>query len=40
MGFCRFEFAAADGRKLAVVTVNNQQDEDGSTLHRWWLEDN
>jgi len=40
MGLCRFKFAAADGRKLAVVTVNNPQNKDGSTLHRWWLKDN
>ena len=25
MGFCRFEFITADGRKLMVVTINNQE---------------
>ena len=40
MGFCRFEFTTADGRKLVVVTINNQENQDGSTLYRWWLKEN
>ena len=32
VGLCRFEFAAADERKLIVVTANNEQE---STLYRW-----
>lgn len=39
MGFCRFEFITADGRKLMVVTINNQENQDGPTLYRWWLEE-
>ncbi|NJL20546.1 MAG: hypothetical protein HC895_06625 [Leptolyngbyaceae cyanobacterium SM1_3_5] len=35
LGLCRFEFAAADGRKLIVVTANNEQEP---TLYRWWIE--
>lgn len=38
MGFCRFEFATADGRKLAVVTVNNQRGQE-PMLYRWWIEE-
>jgi hypothetical protein len=38
MGFCRFEFATADGRKLAVVTVNNQRGQE-PILYRWWIEE-
>ncbi|MBD1824392.1 hypothetical protein H6F51_18130 [Cyanobacteria bacterium FACHB-DQ100] len=34
MGFCRFEFAAADGRKLAVVTVGGGR----LILRHWQLE--
>jgi hypothetical protein len=30
MGFCRFEFGAADNRKLVVVTAGRD-----STLHHW-----
>jgi len=40
MGFCRFEFITAAGRKLMVVTINNQENQDGPTLYRWWLEEN
>ena len=39
MGFCRFEFAAADKRKLVVITVNNQKRQ-RPTLYRWWIEKN
>jgi hypothetical protein len=38
MGFCRFEFATADGRKLAVVTINNQRGQQ-PLLYCWWLEE-
>lgn len=34
MGFCRFEFVTADGRKLIVVTAG----ENRLMLHRWWIE--
>ncbi|MDX2245018.1 MAG: hypothetical protein NW224_30445 [Leptolyngbyaceae cyanobacterium bins.302] len=37
MGFCRFNFTDADGRKLAVVTINNQQGQHPK-LHRWWID--
>lgn len=39
MGFCRFNFTDAKGRKLAVVTVNNQQGQKPQ-LHRWWIDKN
>ncbi len=37
MGFCRFTFTDAKGRKLAVVTVNNQQGQQ-PRLQRWWID--
>lgn len=37
MGFCRFNFTDANGRQLAVVTVNNQQGQTPQ-LHRWWID--
>jgi len=36
MGFCLAKFTTADGRKLSVVTVNNQS---APTLYRWNLEE-
>jgi len=39
MGFCRFEFAAADQRKLVVITVNNQKGQH-PILYRWSIEKN
>jgi hypothetical protein len=38
LGLCRFEFAAADKRKLVVVTANNDPRLKGSILYRWWIE--
>lgn len=35
LGLCRFTFAAADGRRLIVVTANNEQEP---ILYRWWIE--
>jgi hypothetical protein len=37
MGFCRFNFADADGRTLAIVTVNNELGQK-PLLHRWWID--
>lgn len=37
MGFCRFNFTDANGRQLAVVTVNNQPGQQPE-LHRWWID--
>lgn len=37
MGFCRFNFTDANGRKLAVVTTNNQRGQQPK-LHRWWID--
>ncbi|MBW4578672.1 MAG: hypothetical protein KME42_03745 [Tildeniella nuda ZEHNDER 1965/U140] len=37
MGYCRFSFADANGRKLAVVTVNNQRGQQPK-LQRWWID--
>jgi hypothetical protein len=39
MGYCRFEFKAADGRKLVVSTVNNQKGQQ-PILYRNWIEKN
>jgi hypothetical protein len=39
MGFCRFEFVNEAGKKLAIVTVNNQAEGEGSLLYRWWVEE-
>ena len=36
-GFCRFTFADANGRKLAIVTVNNQPGQQPK-LQRWWID--
>jgi hypothetical protein len=39
LGLCRFEFVAADGRKLIVVTVDNDpRAKEPVILHRWWIE--
>jgi hypothetical protein len=38
MGFCRLEFATAEGQTLAIVTVNNQRGDE-PTLYRWMLEE-
>lgn len=38
-GFCRFEFGAADGRKLVVITVNNQRGRQPILSH-WLVEKN
>ncbi|UBF26289.1 hypothetical protein K9N68_33105 [Kovacikia minuta CCNUW1] len=37
MGYCRFSFADANGRKLSVVTVDNQQGQQPK-LSRWWID--
>ncbi len=37
MGFCRLNFTNANGRQLAVVTVNNQPGQQPE-LHRWWID--
>ncbi len=37
MGFCRFNFTNANGRQLAVVTINNQPGQKPQ-LQRWWIE--
>jgi hypothetical protein len=37
MGFCRFTFTDANGRKLVVVTINNQRGQQPK-LHRWWID--
>lgn len=37
MGYCRFSFADANGRKLAVITVNNQRGQQPK-LQRWWID--
>lgn len=37
MGYCRFSFADANGRKLAVVTVDNQRGQQPK-LRRWWID--
>ena len=39
MGFCRFEFATAEKRKLVVITVNNQKGQQ-PILYRWSIEEN
>jgi hypothetical protein len=39
LGLCRFEFAAADRRKLIVSTANNdRRAEKPVVLYRWWIE--
>lgn len=39
LGLCRFEFAAADGRKLIVTTANNDpRVKQPVILYRWWIE--
>ncbi|MBD1859973.1 MULTISPECIES: hypothetical protein [Leptolyngbya] len=39
LGLCRFEFAAADGRKLIVSTAsNNRRAEKPVVLYRWMVE--
>ncbi len=39
LGLCRFEFAAADGRKLVVSTASNDPRADKPVvLYRWWIE--
>jgi hypothetical protein len=35
MGLCRFEFAAADGRSLIVLTGSNEAEP---SLFRWWVD--
>lgn len=38
LGLCRFEFAAADGRKLIVVTAaNDRRAKQPVILYRWWI---
>ncbi|MBD1847496.1 hypothetical protein H6F89_29670 [Cyanobacteria bacterium FACHB-63] len=39
LGLCRFEFAAADGQKLIVVTAaNDRRAKQPVILYRWWVE--
>ncbi|KAM3099461.1 hypothetical protein ACKFKG_03340 [Phormidesmis sp. 146-35] len=37
MGFCRFEFEGTDGRKLIVITVDNQKKQQ-PIVYRWSIE--